>query len=315
MHNCPKTLGEYGCGECLRARTYDKRVWSHRMDLECRSHAECCFLTLTYSDDFLPPDGSLSKRDCVLWFKRFRQELWRLYKIRVRYFIVGEYGDETKRPHYHAALFGVGLWAEDIARTTWKMGHVMLGDLNIASIRYVAGYIQKKMVVKNNDGLQPEFRLMSKGLGRGLASSIAETLDCAKGATTMYDTPVSLHLSGTLAPLGRYMRSKIKESRNGEISQSAFDRLSLYLQDEKEVRRLRAHFFSAPQTEAMTAAKFVDTIIRDREQLRLEQLAYKKYLKNTISQKMSFNDYRDALRKQKNLNSESSFKRSKKGSI
>jgi len=293
MHICPKTLGEHGCGECLRNRTYEKRVWCHRMDLESRLHAHNSFLTLTYDDAHLPAGSTLVKRDLQLWFKKFRKTLWQLYKIRIRYFIVGEYGDETQRPHYHAALFGVGPEFQDIVLSTWQMGHVMLAELNIQTIRYITGYVTKKMGVRDiHDGREPEFRLMSKGLGRGFTPNIVDALDCAEGASLLQDdVPSSLQLSGSLAPLGRYLQSKLRKE-------------AIYAKDSS------AKLAQLLGAEALYNAK-KQIAKRDKKMSTL----YENYCNSSMSKKMTFHEYLFQLNIQRNRNSESQFKLKTKGTI
>lgn len=47
----------------------------------------------------------LSKRDVQLFLKRLRKYVYKNTRERLRYFIVGEYGPKTYRPHYHLLLF------------------------------------------------------------------------------------------------------------------------------------------------------------------------------------------------------------------
>jgi len=60
---------------------------------------------------------SLIKRDVQLFIKRLRKEQDSRGSSKIKYYLVGEYGDLTKRPHYHAAIFG-----EDFAddRYAWR---------------------------------------------------------------------------------------------------------------------------------------------------------------------------------------------------
>ena len=60
------------------------------------------FITLTYNDNNLPHDLSLNHSHFQKFFKRLRKSL--PFKT-VRYYMCGEYGDEFKRPHYHACIF------------------------------------------------------------------------------------------------------------------------------------------------------------------------------------------------------------------
>lgn len=116
-------------------------------------------VSLTYADPNLPKAGSLDYTDVTLWLKRFRKKLGHPF----RYFICGEYGEtNTKRPHYHAILFGVHLpdrepWLRTptgglqsrapILEATWDLGHILCDHegATVDAIKYVAGYVTKKL--------------------------------------------------------------------------------------------------------------------------------------------------------------------------
>lgn len=307
MHICPKTLGDHGCAECLRNRTYDKRIWCARMDLESRCHAENSFLTLTYSDDCLPAGGTLVPRDVELWRKRFRQEFGPF-----RYFFVGEYGDDSNRPHYHAALFGVGPQFEDMVRETWQMGHVMLAELNIQTIRYITGYVTKKMTSKYDerlDGRHPEFRSMSKGLGRGYVGEIVDTLDEQSAHVSV---PNSLFLSGTKAPLGKYLRKKIREGMYNE--KTPVEYLREIYPNEETVQRVFKNFFANPSS-FKTLTAFINTHKFSHDSLLKFNNLHEKYLSSSLTNKMTFKEYLDQQRKQQNRNMEATFKLKQKGTL
>lgn len=144
------------CGDCIPCRANRRRIWTHRMMLESFYHAENSFVTLTYSDANLPTNGSLYPEHLKGWLKRLRE---RIAPQRIRYFAVGEYGDRTERPHYHAAVFGFmpctgGVLSRrgecpcrscTLVRESWGFGHVMVAELSFKSAAYIAGYVVKKM--------------------------------------------------------------------------------------------------------------------------------------------------------------------------
>lgn len=157
-------------------------------------HLENSFITLIYSDDYLPSDGSLSKREWVLFMKRLRKAF---PDKKIRFFMCGEYGENFARPHYHACLFGldfpdkelwsvrdsVKLYRSPILETLWPYGHSTIGDVTFDSAAYVARYITKKITgdvaaIEDHYGStdlltgewifrQPEFILMSRGDRKG----------------------------------------------------------------------------------------------------------------------------------------------------
>lgn len=93
----------YGCGQCMPCRLNKRRVWAHRIMLEAYQYEHNAFVTLTYAPEKLPENGSLVPEHVQSWLKRLRA---RVAPSKFRFFLVGEYGDESERPHYHAALFG-----------------------------------------------------------------------------------------------------------------------------------------------------------------------------------------------------------------
>lgn len=116
------------------------------------------FVTLTYDDEHLPAGGSLVYRDFQLFLKRLR-------KVRspkpVRFFVCGEYGEQTVRPHYHAALFnedfsedrkvwrdfgsGSVVYRSALLERLWPFGMSSVGELTRESAEYIARYVVKKV--------------------------------------------------------------------------------------------------------------------------------------------------------------------------
>ena len=137
--------------------------WAWRLQYEYKKSNFAQFITLTYSEDFIPQNGYLVKADLQNFFKRYRKALNAKIKdpLPLKYFACGEYGDTTDRPHYHAILFNPEI---NIVENTWKKGAVHYGPVNDATIMYTLKY----MVKENKRQDKPsEFQLMSKGLGTG----------------------------------------------------------------------------------------------------------------------------------------------------
>ena len=96
------------CGRCIGCRLERARQWGLRCMHEAKLWPQNCFITLTYSDEFLPPYGSLSVRDIQLFMKRLRKGKKASASNPIRFFLGGEYGERNLRPHYHAVLFNCG---------------------------------------------------------------------------------------------------------------------------------------------------------------------------------------------------------------
>lgn len=124
-----------------------------RMVLEAQLHQDNCFITLTYTDEELPETGSLNRHHLTKFFKRLRKQ-----KGPFRYYACGEYGDQTKRAHYHACLFGMTfedkvelqkkaehtLYYSQQLTDIWGHGHTSIGELNFETAAYCARYVLKK---------------------------------------------------------------------------------------------------------------------------------------------------------------------------
>lgn len=203
------------CTTCDICRIRRKKLWAIRIMLESYVHGDSSFVTLTYDDEHLPPDGSLVPDDAQSWLKRLRLAI---EPRKVRYFLSGEYGDESWRPHYHATVFGLSLMDEGTVRDTWKQGHVMLGTLTPHSASYVAGYVTKKMSKKDvvSRGLYPEFTRMSlkPGIGAEAMKAFAEALSTDHGLDDIAeqgDVPYKFRHDGKFPMLGRYLRSRLRK--------------------------------------------------------------------------------------------------------
>ena len=198
-------------------------------------HEESCMLNLTYDDDHLPQHGQLHKEHLQKFFKRMRKA-----GLKFRYVASGEYGEQTRRPHFHIALFGMDFNSDRVlfgrsangdrtftSRTVaryWSdqfgvpLGNHLIGELNFESAAYIARYILKK--IKASDKLMPlplyqdketgelifpnpEFMLMSKGISKGWFRDyfMSDVFPHASVITSQ----------GTKAPVPRYYKNLLKE--------------------------------------------------------------------------------------------------------
>ena len=159
------------CGQCIGCKLDRSLVWAIRCVHEAQLHDQNSFITLTYSPQHVPWDGSLRKSDFQAFIKRLRYHFserkinpetgrYKRYPTRaVRYYMCGEYGESLKRPHYHACLFGIDfpdkeplskkddqiLWRSATLETLWGKGHTSIGAVTFESAAYIARYITKKI--------------------------------------------------------------------------------------------------------------------------------------------------------------------------
>lgn len=219
---CKNPFQGHGCGQCLPCRLNRRRVMTHRLMLESRLHEFNSFVTLTYDNAHLPEGGTLVPRHLELFLKLLRK---RVYPRLIRFYGVGEYGEETFRPHYHLALFGISHLEWELVQGCWPHGAVdnpvkrVLGTLTLDSAQYLCGYVTKKMTKECDPrlgGRYPEFARMSNrpGIGAGAIPAIAASLNDSIGARYLsqnLDVPLFLKEGRKTLPLGKYLRSKLRE--------------------------------------------------------------------------------------------------------
>lgn len=229
--NCSKPFikdgGAFGCGQCIACRINKRREWKHRLILEAYQHEENAFITLTFDEDNYPEHHSVERRTAQLFLKRLRKA----YGGRIRYFLVGEYGDETGRPHYHAALFGYSRCENGSTRydrsgnvkccpnchrvsDAWGYGRIQVAELEPQSMGYICGYVTKKMTKDDDprlEGRLPEFATMSlrPGIGYDAMHDLADVL--MKFDLDLYDdVPLELQHGKEKLPLGQYLRRNLR---------------------------------------------------------------------------------------------------------
>lgn len=232
------------CGQCASCKCDYSRDWSNRMILELQDHDQAMFLTLTYNDVHLPisPQGypTLVKRDVQLFLKRLRKYLG---DTRIRYYLAGEYGSHTHRPHYHAIIYGIGLntFPDMVFRGTNKLGHPYYSSPTLESIwsngfitfssvtwrtcNYVARYVLKKQLERDdcNGVCLPPFNVSSRKPGIGL--SRAEELLFSGQSVFAVDGKDGIHN----IPLPRSIIKRLKEIDVDRYNDLCYTRLRIAL--------------------------------------------------------------------------------------
>lgn len=163
------TLVSVPCGTCIPCLMNKRAEWCFRLEQEHRVSKSAFFVTLTYDQKHLRTNYSLCKRDLQLYLKRVRKKYGN-GSSGIRYYVVGEYGSVSGRPHYHAIVFNSD---EKSLRQSWidvkgkPIGIVHIGRVTGASISYVTKYcIQKNGAVLKDDQEKP-FATMSRRYGIG----------------------------------------------------------------------------------------------------------------------------------------------------
>lgn len=195
-----------GCGKCLlcrQRRGFEVGIRA-RCEAACYGEQDSCFITLTVDDEHMSkvfPEGILRHEPWQLFAKRLRKKIGPF-----RFLMCGEYGDHTKRPHYHAIVFGHNFvdgkcgeysWSlsrKGIVRTLVKkrkekkykqhpievlqeawsvdgkpLGFVKCGRVNDNRLMYVAGYVLKPGL---EDDLQPDAIAVEKMSGYKLRNYV-----------------------------------------------------------------------------------------------------------------------------------------------
>lgn len=202
------------CTACLKKRA---REWMFRLEQEEKRCTSAAFMTYTYNDNNLPftENGfpTLHPRHHTLFMKRLRKELKAQgHDPKLKYYMCGEYGSQTERPHYHAILFNLPqLWLQtDNVEEIWQNGRVQIDKVEKASIAYVCGYVNKQKFFMDKtdketgliDDRLAEYTRMSKNLGSNF-------LTPARIKKLKTDLEPTIHVEdGTIIGLPQYYRKK-----------------------------------------------------------------------------------------------------------
>jgi len=112
------------CSKCIECRLEYSTQLATRCVHESMMYEKNSFVTLTYSDEHLP-GPKLHYPD----FQKFLKRLRKTQSEPIPYFVVGEYGEKTKRPHWHAILFNYSPGDIQYLRTTDRGDRVSKSDL------------------------------------------------------------------------------------------------------------------------------------------------------------------------------------------
>ena len=228
------------CFECLQQKANE---WSFRIYNETQLHEESCFITLTYADD----NEELSKREIQLFLKRLRKAI---EPKKIRFFACGEYGSKHLRPHYHLIIFGfipkdleffyydkkgIPIFKSKFIADIWKKGFISVGFVSLDSSKYCAKYMQKLLesdkrlkVLIDFFGAQKPFTLMSNrpGIGANFFKNNLDLLDTDK-----------IYVKGKFIKIPKYYLSIAEE------------KLGLYIQDLKEIRKIKSSLVEISEEE------------------------------------------------------------------
>lgn len=155
---------QFPCRKCLACRLNMAREKAIRCIHEAKMHDQNMFLTLTYDQDNLG-DGRLHYIDFQLFMKKLLKHAnknihCKENRIHIPFMVTGEYGDKTKRPHWHAIIFnyrptdakkkythhtGETVYESEEISKLWGKGLIEFASVNLETAGYVARYAAKKL--------------------------------------------------------------------------------------------------------------------------------------------------------------------------
>lgn len=151
---------EFECRKCLPCRLNTAREKAIRCWHEAKEVENSIFLTLTYDDEHLE-SSRLIYSHVQTFIKDLRDRIGYQPEDRISVMTTGEYGEQTKRPHWHLLIFnywpsdfklirttprGDQVWTSNSLSQIWGKGFIEFGDVTIDSANYVARYAAKKLV-------------------------------------------------------------------------------------------------------------------------------------------------------------------------
>lgn len=175
------------CGKCNFCLETRRNEWSFRLNQELKVSVSSYFLTLTYDSDHLVFSlesrlPTLNVSDTQTFIKRLRKAQGKVCDVGLRYYLCGEYGDDSERPHYHMIIFNLhadivgreviqmlkyhpeGVYSPKLSEI-WRGGIVHVGTCTQSSIHYTTKYVVNRH--RQYPGRDPPFSTMSRKPGLG----------------------------------------------------------------------------------------------------------------------------------------------------
>ena len=149
------------CGKCAECIIAYRNAWVCRILAESQYYDGLYFVTLTYSDENLVYGDDeyaiLNFEDVQKYFKKLRKA-----GLSFKYFAVGEYGERSKRPHYHVIFMLKETCDINVFDEKWVFGGVHIMNAGNGNIRYATKDMLK--FVGDETRFKAQFRV-SKGMG------------------------------------------------------------------------------------------------------------------------------------------------------
>lgn len=175
------------CGGCLSCRRERRQELTLLQCCEASLYDDNWFITLTYDNENLPKSAqghSTLVKSHLSSFCESMRHYCRAHHASFRFYACGEYGDESRRPHYHLSVFGISpslldlpcdndcqdssrrllnsgrlqrlstaqkdqngnfFWNSKVIGDRWQYGSHKIYRANRETFQYVAGYVTKKL--------------------------------------------------------------------------------------------------------------------------------------------------------------------------
>jgi len=218
------------CGKCAACINRKIQEWTFRLDNERINSACTYFVTLTYDNYHVPINKygklTLDKSHVQHFLKKLRYDhdndpeygifedyyfKTNLRAEKIKYYAVGEYGTERRRPHYHLVMFNT---RKKAIIDNWEYGEV---DIQIPrssqAIGYVIKYLHKRIYKTTPGNVAREFSIMSKGIGLGYVDKMKSWHN--KHPEILYTANEFMDK----VPMSRFYREKLfnEQERNDQI--------------------------------------------------------------------------------------------------
>ena len=163
------------CGHCIPCLARSRRDWANRLEVEWHSSDNAYFITMTYDEQNAVRTDTgfttLHKPHIQQFLKDVRNACrkkvdGKWVNFSPRFFLVGEYGGQTERAHYHIIFFNLPEPVKNRIGEIWAKGMVRIAPLNRKRVRYATKYsITRNIVDTVSTDRERPFRMVTKSTG------------------------------------------------------------------------------------------------------------------------------------------------------
>lgn len=240
------------CGKCPECMKDYYTMWATRGSRELSQWDSSLFITLTYDEKHLPKNNSLDKGEIQRFIKRVKHHFGSTKSNPIRQTYCGEYGEKTRRPHYHCVLYnldfadkrkhylspqGHQVYTSDTLTRLWGNGIAEFGYATPASIAYLYKYILKKKSRKEKteplyierDGItyEVEHEFIESSRNPGIGAFLRDSDSIKKGY---------LSVNGVRKKLPKYYLEHLKKTDPEAAAKLADSRFDFAQSKPKETR-------------------------------------------------------------------------------